>query len=338
MEDIEIKIKKFAKKVEKKAKEALVYNVDGFFHEAICYQIKTGGKRFRPKIAFVCSKMLGGKEKDIIYPASGLEILHNYTLIIDDIIDDSRLRRGEPTTWARYGKSIAECITMDYAATIFEIATCSSRPVEISRFFSKILKFITEGEIMDILFEQAGKEEENFIKENRYKNIKEEDYLEMTRKKTAYFIENSCKIGGICANAKKKEITALGKYGFNLGMTFQISDDLLDIFGKEERFGKKIGKDIEERKGGNCVIYFAFQEFSLEEKEKFWKILRKKKIKEKDVARAIKMIKKTKARERAIESGERFAKKAKESLSLLPQNKWNNILFNLVEKIMERSK
>ncbi|MDD2913162.1 MAG: polyprenyl synthetase family protein [Candidatus Pacebacteria bacterium] len=333
-----IAIKKTIRKVEEKMEKTLISNVNGAFHKILKYQIKTEGKRLRPKLAIVSLKMLKGKEKDIIYPAAGLEILHNCSLIIDDIIDDSRLRRGEPSAWVRFGKSIAQCVAMDYSAAIFETALKSKNPERISNIFAKTLKIVMNGEIMDILFEQTGREDEPYIKENRYSTIKEEDYLRMTEQKTAIFIGASCQVGGICANGNKKQIEKLRKYGLNLGMAFQISDDLLDIFGKEERFGKKIGKDIQEGKGGNCVIYFALQEFTMEEKKKFWNILRKDKIGGEDVKKAIRMIKKTKARERAIEYGESFVIKAKKNLSFLPQNKWNDFLSDLADDIIGRNK
>ncbi len=326
------------KKIEEKIEEVLLNNVEPSFHNIVRYQVNTKGKRLRSKLALISSKMLGGKERDILYPAAGLEILHNYTLIIDDIIDEGILRRKKATTWKKFGKSIAECVSMYYGTAVFETALKSKKPSQISNLFAKTLKILVNGEIRDILFEQAGRQDEEYIKKNRYSKIKKEDYLKMISEKTAVFIESSCKIGAICADGTKEETRKLGNYGFNLGMAFQVSDDLLDIFGNEKKFGKKRGKDIEERKGGNGVIYFAFEEFSSKEKERFLKILKKDKITEKEIEEAIKMIEKTDARKKTIECGNDFIRKAKKSLSSLPQNKWNKILFSLADGIMEREK
>ena len=282
--------------------------------------------------------MLKGNMKDVLYPAAGLEILHNYSLIVDDIIDNSVLRRGKPTAWAKFGKSIAQCIAVDYGVSIFEAGMKSKNHLEINKILAKALKTLIDGEILDILFEQSGKEEEPYVKKNRYFNIREQDFLKMVSQKTAALLSASCEIGGICANASKQEIKHLKKFGLNIGMAFQISDDILDIFGEEKKFGKKIGKDIEERKGGNCVVYFASQEFSAKEKKEFWEILRKKKIKAGDIKKAIGLIRKTKAREMAFEYGERFAKQAKKNLSFLPQNKYNNFLAEIADLIMKRER
>ena len=333
---IESIIKKEINFVEREIYKVLISYVNPEFHDIVRYQIETGGKRLRPLLAIASFKMFSGKGEEIIYPSAGLEILHNYSLIIDDIIDNSPLRRGMPTVWVKFGESIAMCVSSYYAVSIFQSALKSKEKDEISNIFSKTLKIVMNGEILDILFEQKGKEEEPYVKKNRYLDIKEKDYLKMIGQKTAFFMASCCEIGGICANAKKEQIKRLKEYGFNLGMAFQISDDILDIFGKKGNFGKKIGKDIEDRKGGNCVIHFAMEEFSLSEKKEFLNILKKEEINKEDLKKAINMIKKTKAEERSINCGNYFAEKAKKSLSLLPQNKWNNYLLEKTDKIMKR--
>lgn len=337
-EDIDYLVEKDIKNVEKKILDILVSNIDKNFHNAVKYQIESGGKRMRPTLAIASYRLIGGKGNDIIYPSAGLEILHNYSLIIDDIIDNSYLRRGNPTTWVKFGKSITECISSHYCVSIFQSAIKSKNSIKISKVFAKTLKTVMEGEIIDILFEQKGKEEETYVKRNRYLDIKEKDYLMMIDKKTAFFTGASCEVGGICANGDEKQINNLKKYGFNFGMAFQISDDILDIFGKKGKLGKEIGKDIEDRKGGNCLICFALKEFSKKEKEAFLNILRKKNISKLDIKRAISMIKKTDAEKKSIELGEYFVKEAKESLSLLPKNSWNDFLYKKVDQIMYRER
>jgi len=306
--------------------------------ELIEYQVSTGGKRLRPALAIICCKLLGKKTKDVLYAAAGLELIHNYSLIVDDVIDNSPLRRNEPTVWAKFGKSIAQCIGLDYSATIFQAANRSKKSVEITEVFSRAIKEIFAGEVLDILFEQTGREEDPYVVKNRYKDITEDNYLEMVCKKTASLFGASCEIGAICADANLKETKLLKDYGFNLGMAFQISDDILDIFGKEESFGKKIGKDIEEGKGGNAVIFLASKEFSEEDKKVFWDIIRKKSNTEEDIKMAINLIQKTNAKEKALDYARSFAEKAKRDLFLLPQNKWNYFLMGITNLVVERDK
>jgi len=316
----------------------LISDVDKKFWPIVKYPASTGGKRLRPALAIISCLLCGGKLKDVISPAAGLEILHNYTLIVDDIIDNGQLRRGKATCWVKFGNSIAQCIGIDYSATIFQTAEKSKNPVIISKLFAKTIKSVVDGEILDVLFERSGREKEPYVVNNRYRKIKEKDYFEMISKKTAALFQASCEVGGISAEANRKKLQALRKYGFNLGMVFQITDDILDIFGQEKKFKKKIGKDIQERKEGNIVILLALNKLSPADKRKSLKIMRKNKINKKDVREAMRLIKKTNSREKAIQLAEKFTEKAKGALKILPQNKWNNNLRDLADFILIREK
>jgi geranylgeranyl diphosphate synthase type I len=256
------------------------------------------------------------------------------------MIDNSNLRRNKPTTWSKFGTSIAQCIGVDYSAAVFQVANRSKNPVRISELFAKIMKTITDGQILDILFEQSGREDEKYVVDNRYKEITQQNYLKMISKKTAVLFETSCQLGGISAEAKKSEIKALKNYGFNLGIAFQIQDDILDIFGEEKTFGKEIGKDIKERKLGNIVILYALEELSATEKKNVLSILKKKEITNRDIKETIKLINNTKAKEKASLLGEKYVQKAKQNLTYLPlpKNKWNNILHSIANSIMRRER
>lgn len=329
---------KTSHKIEKVAKKILVWEVDKKFQKIIEYQISAGGKRIRPALAILSCQVLGGKEKEVLYPAASLEILHNYTLIVDDIIDNSILRRGKKTVWKKFGRAIAQCIAMGYAASISQSSIYSKNPALISRLLAFTLKKIVEGEILDILFEQREREKEPYILENRYREIKEKDYLEMISKKTAILFQVACEIGGISAKGKKKQIQALKNYGFNLGMAFQITDDILDIFGNLKKFGKKIGKDIEERKLGNIVILYTLKELPQKDKKQILFLLRKKEMKSSDIKKIINLIKKTKAKEKSLQLAKKYLQKAKENLKFLPQNKWQKFLEKIPDLIIEREK
>ena len=331
-------LEKTARIVDPLIEELLTSYVDERTKEIVNYQASTGGKRIRPALAILSCQLLGGKIEDVLYPAAGLEILHNYSLIIDDIIDNSNLRRGELSCWAKFGKSIAQCIGVDYSAAIFQAANKSKESVKISELFAKTMKIGVDGEILDILFEQSGRKNESYVVENRYREVTKEDYLEMISKKTAFLFQTSCEVGGICAGANHRKIEALKNYGFNLGMGFQIQDDILDIFGKKRLLNKGINKDIIERKRGNIVILLALKELPVATREKFLAIIGKKKIKEADIEQALNLIKKVNAYQKARELGKSFIEKSKENLKLLPQNKQNNILEMIAEFVIERER
>jgi len=336
--ELDLFLKETATMVNPVIRELLESYIDKKFYELIDYQATTGGKKFRPALTIISSKLLGGKIKDVLYPASGLEILHNSTLIVDDIIDHSELRRNKPTVWFKFGQSIAECMGVDYLAAAFEGANHSKKPALVSEIFAETLKTVVNGEILDILFEQQGRQKEPYIVKNRYHKVTKQKYYEMIGKKTASLAQSCCEVGGICAGASKKQLKALKDYGFNVGMAFQIIDDVLDVFGNEKKFGKKIGKDIEERKLGNIVILFALAELSKLDKERILKIIRKKEIKNKDIKEAIKLIKKTRAYEKAYDLAREFTAKAKKQLKLLPKNKWNKALEALADFVIQREK
>ncbi len=337
-EDINSFSEKVNKLINPVIKQLLTSYVDKKNKEVVFYQIEVGGKRLRPALAMICCKMLRGKIKDVIYPAAGLEILHNYSLIIDDIIDNSQKRRGEPTCWVKFGSSVSQCIGVDYSAAIFQSAKNSKDPTKISEIFSTTLKEIVDGEIMDMLFEQRGRENEPYIVKNRYKKINEKDYLYMINKKTSALFRSCCEIGGICADANQKQLEALREYGLNIGIAFQVKDDILDIFGKERKFGKKIGKDIMERKRGNIVVLLALKQLNSSDKNELSEILKKDRISRKNVKKAVAIIEKTNAKNLAFQFGEKYIQKAKDNLDLLPHNKWNQILKQLTEFTLTREK
>jgi len=160
----------------------------------------------------------------------------------------------------------------------------------------------------------------------------------MVSKKTAALIQACCEVGGIVTSDKKSEIDALRNYGFNLGIAFQIRDDILDIFGNKKEFGKRIGNDIKERKLGNIVIFYALKELPQSKRKKVLTVLRKREIRNKDIKEVIKILKETKAREKAYLLGEKYIKKAKESLKILPKNKWNKVLSDIADFVIERNR
>lgn len=334
--DVKFILEDISKMVEPAIYEILTSAVHKKFHNIVKYQIAAGGKRLRPALAILAGKMMGAREKDILYPAAALEIFHNYTLILDDIIDHGKLRRGKPTVWKRFGRSTAENISMAYAASIFDLPMSQKNKPEIDKILAKTLKAVTNGQIFDVLFEQGGRSEESYVVKNRYSQISLNDYLVMIGQKTASLISACMEIGGICADANKKNLEALKRFGYNIGMAFQIQDDLLDIFGDEKKFGKKIGKDIMERKLGDIVILLAMNEFNLKDKSKFIKILRKKKINSGDLKEAINLINKTFAQKKAQKLQTNYINKAKKDLAALPQNQWNKNLVELVDFLAER--
>jgi len=337
MKEVGILLKNTVKHVDPVIKKLLSRGVEENTKMLLFYQVEAGGKRLRPCLAMISCLACGGKARDMLYCAAGLEILHTYTLIVDDLIDHSAKRRGKLTTWRKFGKSLAECIGVDYGASLLEAAARSINPRVVATIYGRAIKEVVDGEILDILFEQGGREDEMYVQRYRVKSVVWRDYLHMIGKKTASLFSSACGLGGIGANASRREIAALKKYGWNLGIAFQIADDILDLYGKQQ-FGKPLGQDIRERKLGNILVLFALGELSLKERKTVKEIFRKDSIKESDVKRVIAYIKKTGAKERALSFAQSYVRKAKVSLNPLHAGRYRNALGEFAEFALKREK
>ena len=334
--NIEAILQEYTRLVDPVIKKLLAEGVNIQTRELLHYQINTGGKRLRPALAILSCLACGGKIKDVIYSAAGLEILHTWSLIVDDMIDHSDKRRGKPTTWKIFGPSFAQCIGAQYGASLLEASASSSRSHTVAKLFAKALKKVMNGEIEDVLFEQGGREDP-YLKTHRVQHVTLKDYFSMIAKKTAALFETSCEVGGLAASAPKKSITALKHYGWHLGMAFQVTDDILDIYGVGE-LGKPVGQDIRERKFGNIVVLFALKEFSSTVRRHFLKLLVQAKLQEKEVTIAIQAIKNTSARDLAFAVAGSYIRKAKSELLKLKSSPARNALEEIAEYTLTRKR
>lgn len=306
--------------------------------ELFLYQNETGGKRMRPALVIMCGQLFGGNLDDLLYPAASIEVLHNATLILDDIIDRSEFRRGIPTSWKKYGVSFAQCTTFTYLASVFGGLANLKNGRRLIELYSTTLKIIVDGEIKDILFERSGREDEDYAVANRYEYISKDDYFEMVGQKTASLLRACCEAGAIIAGATDEQVKAIGDFGFNLGMAFQIRDDLLDIFGDEKDFGKQIGKDIIEKKMGNYLILSAIEKLTPTDKTVIIELLESpSEITKDQVTNVTNLISQTDARLDAEADGDLYIKKALESLDRLPQNESADSLRQLALHVINRN-
>ncbi len=320
-------------------KELLTRDVEKQNAELAFYQCNMGGKRLRPTLVVICGQIFGADIKDLIYPAAAIEILHNATLITDDIIDHSTTRRDQPTCWSKFGKSIAECEVLVYVASAFAGLSHTQNSSKLIDLYGRTLKIVIDGEIKDILFERSGRQDENYVVQNRYKTITKNDYFEMIGQKTAVLLQASCEAGAICAGAGDEEVKLVGNVGYNLGIAFQIQDDILDIFGDEKEFGKKIGKDIIEKKMGNLLILLAIEQLEPAEKAIVVGLLEGEKgISDDDVVTVKSLIGKTDAKKVALDLAQSHIKIAYESLKTLPDNIYRQELESAIEYVVGRKK
>ncbi|MEM4367232.1 MAG: polyprenyl synthetase family protein [Candidatus Anstonellales archaeon] len=211
-------------------------------YEPIREFLSRGGKRFRPALFFLFTKAYGGDEEESIEYAAALEMFHNFTLLHDDIEDSSEMRRGKPTVHRIYG--IGRAINYgDLLYTLVGQKLVGKDPRIAKRLFDAFLS-VAKGQ----------DDELRWIGEDRW-DVTEQEYMEMIGNKTAALIEASCECGCLVANAPLKEAELAAKFGRNLGLAFQIHDDVLNLIGEFEDYKKEIGGDLQEGKRTLMLIH-----------------------------------------------------------------------------------
>ncbi len=257
-------------------KKELKYNKPKNLYKPVKYLLESGGKRLRPIIALYVSELLGGKISDSLPAAAALEIFHNFTLAHDDIMDNSMLRRGKKTINSKWDNNTG-ILSGDVMLIIsYEVLNQyqDSKYIHLSKKLTEISRLVCEGQQADM----------DFASKN---DITENEYFEMIKNKTAVLIGCSFMFGGIVAEANVLNTDLLYKIGLNLGVAFQLEDDLLDCFGDQEKFGKKIGGDIIEKK--KTLLYlFTNSKLESEKKLEFEKIFNSNEIEESKKINSIK--------------------------------------------------
>ncbi|WP_340024441.1 polyprenyl synthetase family protein [Paenibacillus sp. FSL K6-1096] len=277
---------------------------DELLTETSLHLLKAGGKRLRP--VFV---LMGGKfgEYDLDKlkrVAIPLELIHSASLVHDDVIDDAELRRGEPTVKAKWGDKIA-MYTGDYIYAKALVMTSGLKNPQIHQILSKAMVEMSIGEMEQI---------RDFF--NSGQSVRH--YLRRIRRKTALLIAVSCQLGALAADAGQETARLLYNYGYNVGMAFQIRDDLLDLSGTEKQIGKPPGSDMRQ---GNITLPVIY---SLQDERLRAGLLEElDRIREgsRGVGRAIDMILSGDGISRAEELASRYIAKALEALDQLPGNR-----------------
>ncbi len=229
-----LQLEQINKIIDQAIEEVRFKNKPELLYAPLKYILDLGGKRLRPRFCLTAYNLFKEKIDDtIIKPALALEIFHNFTLIHDDIMDKAQLRRGMPTVYNKWNTNVA--ILSGDAMCIESFQYLNYAPAEklsqINPLFSETALQVCEGQQFDMDFEEMD-------------SVPMEEYIKMIGLKTAVLIACSAKIGAILGDASEELCNQLYNFGYQLGVAFQIQDDLLDSFGDEKVFGKKIGGDI----------------------------------------------------------------------------------------------
>ena len=202
-------------------------------YEPIEYTLAAGGKRVRPQLAMIACQMFGGKEKEVLPAALALEVFHNFTLLHDDVMDKADVRRGRATVHVKWNENTA--ILSGDQMLIEAYKLLAGVPAEklpkVLQLFNKMATEICEGQQYDVDFESQ-------------EQVAVEEYLKMIRLKTSVLLATALQIGSYIAGANEQQQETLYQFGINVGLGFQIQDDILDVWGDPKTFGKAVGGDI----------------------------------------------------------------------------------------------
>ena len=209
----------------------------GGLYEPIGYALSQGGKRIRPVMLLAAVDLFGGDIEQARYAAIGIETFHNFTLLHDDLMDRSPVRRGKPTVYRKWDENTAILSgdAMHILAWQYFLKQPNKNLLEILQTFGKTCLQIHEGQQYDMNFEHRD-------------DVTIDEYMEMIRLKTAVLLGGALKIGALYADAKPHDVEELYNFGIDTGLAFQLRDDLLDAYGNTATFGKETGTDIKDNK------------------------------------------------------------------------------------------
>jgi geranylgeranyl diphosphate synthase type II len=297
-------------------------------YEPIRYMLNLGGKRLRPSLLLMCHELFNGNPQEVINPALGIEVFHNFTLLHDDIMDKAPLRRAQPTVHVKWNAdtAILSGDTMFVLACQLMMKVKDQHLRKVMDVFLKTSIEVCEGQQSDMDFEKAA-------------NVSIDAYLDMISKKTAVLLGCSATIGGICADAEDSDATHLYAFGKNLGMAFQLHDDILDVYGDTEKFGKQIGGDILANKK-TYLLLTAFQKASGNLKNELNDLIQATNFDpNKKIEAVIAIYDTLNIRHHATEKMEHFFGKAMDELDAINVPAKNKeTLIGLAEKLMVRER
>ena len=313
--------------IDAKIEESLRAITNPRIRAAATHILGAGGKRIRPSLMMTVYKAVGGVDiNKAVWIAVALELIHNWTLIHDDIIDKSDMRRGVSTVHKRWNETVA-ILSGDMLNNLaYRMITQSgwdeSTIKKVLEEIAVASMEVIDGELLDVEFEGTT-------------YLTEQDYFKMIRKKTGSLFSASARIGAILGTRDEHVINAMEKYGQMIGLAFQVQDDLLDITGNTNDFGKEIGKDIKEGKKTLMVIH-ALNTAAVTDAKKLKTILSTDITSATQIQEAMKIMQEAGSIDHACQMLTRFAQEASEQLKAITHTRYSVALEELASFITTR--
>ncbi|MEN3930392.1 polyprenyl synthetase family protein [Microvirga sp. W0021] len=290
--------------------------------EVANHLISSGGKRLRPMLTLAMAKMCGYEGEGHIKLAASVEFMHTATLLHDDVVDESDMRRGKVAARIRWGNEASVLVGDFLLGQAFKmmVEVGSLRALDI---LSTAASIIAEGEVAQLAAAQN-------VKTN------EAAYLHIIRSKTAELFAAACEVGPVIAERPEQDHIACREYGLNLGIVFQLIDDVLDYGGSSAQLGKNVGDDFREGKI-TLPIILAFAKATDPEREFWQRTLGERDIQEGDLEQAMAILKSHKALEGTLERAILYGNKARDALADFPDNEIKQALFETIDFCISRA-
>ncbi|MGY5141052.1 MAG: polyprenyl synthetase family protein [Candidatus Nitrosopumilus sp. Bin_571-38] len=296
-------------------------------YDAAGHLIVNGGKRLRPYMVIKSCQILKGKVSNAMPAASAVEMVHNFTLVHDDIMDNDEIRHGVPTVHKKFGMPIAILAGDVLFSKAFQIITdsklSSSATIQLVSRLAKACVDVCEGQLLDVKMAEERK------------IPSQAEYITMVGKKTAALFDVSCAMGAICATNKVKDISNLSSFGRNLGIAFQITDDLIGVMGDSKVTKKPVGNDLREGKK-SLPILMAIKLAKGNEKKIILKAFGNSKISRNDLNKAVDIIRSLGIEENVRKQALKYAEKAEKSLESYSGSAKTE-LISLLDFVVKRS-
>ncbi len=328
--DIKEELASNAVKVDTFIKKILLDKEPQILYEAASHLIFSGGKRLRPYLTVKACEAVGGKIRDAIPYAAALEILHVFTLIHDDIMDNDPIRRGVPTVHTKWNIPVAICSGDLLFAKVFEIMTEYTPeridPEKITLCIQKTAYGtvqICEGQVRDVMFPKS-------------EDVDEQEYILMVGGKTAALFKTCAEVGAIIGGGSSEQIEILGQFAWDAGIAFQLIDDYLGTTANKEELGKPLYSDLREGKK-TLILIDAQNKASKEQKMILDRVIGNENAEKKEIEEAIETLKSIGSIEHTLNKSLNYVEKAKAALGKLPESRTVNELANLVDYFVKRT-
>lgn len=285
------------------------------------YIINSGGKRLRPLFLLVSSDLAGYREYKRVIMAAVIEALHTASLLHDDVVDEAELRRGQVSANRIWGNQVTVLLG-DYLYAKALHVSVAQESLQIMEALSWATSQMAEGEILQLM--KAGDPAITF-----------NEYIKIITGKTAGLIRAACRIAGILAKLPEEKIEALTEFGNNIGIAFQMIDDILDYVADESELGKKLGKDLME---GKITLPLIELIKKAHEKEEIINTIKSDSFSEENLSKILNYLKHYNCIESSMEIVKNYVDKAKKSLEIFPDSDARQRLFRIADYILLRSK